>query len=1041
MKGSTVKKLMPGVALAMVGAGLVAVPALTAQAAPQGPDATASLVQKMQAVADGTTVVQKERATGKVGFIRAKADGDLLPGNSQAPAAKADAYLDTYAQAFGAPRAQLVRSAVTKGEHGTVVDYVQTYKGVPVFGGMLRAHVDADGDLTSVNGETVPGLDLSVTPRFDKDAAGQHAVNAVKADPPGTDGKADLKGIKAKTSELMVYRTGLVKGETGDNMLVWRVEVTNEKNVRDIVFVDAMTNKPVNRYSMIHDALDRAVYEADEDRNLTRVWQEGDEFPGDLNEDQQNLVNSAGEAYWFFKNSFDRDSYDGNGARMNTINNDPAIECPNANWNGITTNYCNGVTSDDVVAHEWGHAYTEYTHGLIYQWQAGALNEAYSDIWGETIDLINGREDEGEGNLTVKRPVGLCSTNSPALPLLSINAPSDIARDCLTGGASFGQQLDAEGLTGDVVIPTDAVEDGGTATDGCSPYEQDVTGKIVMVDRGLCAFTDKAVMATQEGAAGLIIGNRDDSPIGMSGDDTTLVPTVSIGLTDREAIRTAVDAGKTVNVTMKDAGGERYDSYRWLVGEKSPAFGGAIRDMWNPNCYGDPGKVSDAEYKCSTDDNGGVHGNSGVANHGYALLVDGGTFNGVTVKGIGLDKAAHIYFTAMNEYQTPVSDFVDHANSLEASCAQLTGKRLTKLSTAEATKTALNAKIDASDCEQVAAMARAIELRKEPTQCEFQPLLPDEAGAPCGKGFDSRTVWSEDFEDGLDGWTQDAEIPEGSQTFEWESEAQAPSHDSMTAFAPDPASYGDCVPFSGDYSSAASLISPEIVMPAEGEHPLLSFDHYVATELGYDGGLVRAKINDGDFEDVPADAFVVNGYNDTMEPAPNNTSPLAGQEGFTGTDGGQLHGSWNTSRIDLEALGAEAGDTVQFSFVMGRDGCNGFDGWYVDDVELTVCDVAPVTEPVASTTKATAKPKKIASKKKSAKVTVTVKAGELTPTGKVTITLKGKVVAKGTLTDGKAVLTVKGKKLKKGKNKLVATYAGNDEVKSSSAKFTIKRKK
>ena len=56
---------------------------------------------------------------------------------------------------------------------------------------------------------------------------------------------------------------------------------------------------------------------------------------------------------------------------MNTVNNDPTIACPNANWNGTTTNYCNGVTSDDTVAHEWGHAYTEHTSDLIYQFQSG----------------------------------------------------------------------------------------------------------------------------------------------------------------------------------------------------------------------------------------------------------------------------------------------------------------------------------------------------------------------------------------------------------------------------------------------------------------------------------------------------------------------------------------------------------------------------------------------------------------------------------------------------------------------------------------------
>ena len=54
--------------------------------------------------------------------------------------------------------------------------------------------------------------------------------------------------------------------------------------------------------------------------------------------------------------------------------------------------------------------------------------------------------------------------------------------------------------------------------------------------------------------------------------------------------------------------------------------------MWNPNCDGDPGKVSDGQYWCSTDDEGGVHTNCGVPNHAYALVVDGGSFNGHAVR-------------------------------------------------------------------------------------------------------------------------------------------------------------------------------------------------------------------------------------------------------------------------------------------------------------------------------------------------------------------------------------------------------------------------
>ncbi len=105
------------------------------------------------------------------------------------------------------------------------------------------------------------------------------------------------------------------------------------------------------------------------------------------------------------------------------------------------------------------------------------------------------------------------------------------------------------------------------------------------------------------------------------------------------------------------------------------AFGGAIRDMWNPTCYGDPGKVTDAEYNCDPNlsDSGGVHSNSGVPNHAYALLVDGGSFNGQTVVGIGIDKAANIWWRAQTAYLTPSSDFTAAADAFEASCADLVG--------------------------------------------------------------------------------------------------------------------------------------------------------------------------------------------------------------------------------------------------------------------------------------------------------------------------------------------------------------------------------
>jgi Zn-dependent metalloprotease len=933
-----VKYLKQGVCLALLGAGLAAVPGI--QAAAAGATGGGSMVEQMRDTAQGSVALSTSSATGKVGFIRAGKGGDLMPGkaaqSSAQAAAKATSYLDDYASAFGARPDELVQGKTMSTPYGWTVTYTQAYHGVPVFGSMLKANIDRDGDLTSVNGYAAPGLSLSTTPRFSASQAASRAVAFVKANP--AEGVKSVSGLKATGNQLVVYRMGAVKGEAGTAVLAHQVEVSNGTNVRDAVFVDATTGKVFNRYSMTDTALERHLYETD---LSNEVWHEGEPTTG-LNEDQVNLVDTAGDSYWFYNNTWGRDSYDGAGAPMKTVNNDPTIQCPNANWNGVTTNYCDGVTSDDVVAHEWGHAYTEYTSGLIYQWQSGALNESYSDVWGETIDLINARDDDGEGDIDAARTVGQCSTHSPPTPVLTVNSPVDIAGECLTGGYLGPNPMPT--VQGDVIAPTDEDEDGSdvvyTTTDGCSPYDgsPDASGKVVLVDRGGCTFVQKANVAKDAGADALIIGNRDEAPVGFSDGDTTLPPTVSIGLSDRQKIRDAITDGDTVNVTIEDGSGTREDSYRWLIGEKSPAFGGAIRDMWVPTCYGDPGKVSDAEYKCSTDDQGGVHSNSGVPNHAYALLVDGGTYNGVDVTGIGLDKAAQIWWRAQTAYLTPTSDFGDMANALDSSCLSLVGEDIQELSVTPDSPGADAEKITTGDCLSVSSAVLATELRKDPTaQCDFQPLLAQDTPAACGAGS-AKTVWKETFNSGLGDWKQSEEVVyKKGHGVKWKG-GVAPDHGSLTAYAPDPQG-GNCGSAVGNLSSSNSLISPKITMPKKGaKNGRLTFNHYVATELGYDGGNVKISVNGGAFKLVKPGAFEFNSYNASLASADEgNSNPLASQPGFTGTDGGKTTGTWGQSQINLSKLNIGKKDTFKIRFDFGRDGCGGNDGWYVDDVTVQVC--------------------------------------------------------------------------------------------------------
>ena len=1038
------KLLGQSLCLVLLGAGLTAVPGLTAATAvDEGPSAgDKTLVQQMRDNAQGSVSIAPELATKSAGFVRTGRNGDLLPGNDAAPAAKADAFLDRYAPVFGAKADQLVRESVRKDAYGgSTVTYTQEYQGIPVFGAMLKAHLDKSGDLTSVNGVAVPNINISTAPRLSQSQAADRAVKFVRAEPPGTDGeKADTTGIRATSTDLVVYRKGLVRGLPGASELVYQVEVGNGANIREIVFVAAQSGKILNRYSMIHNALDRKVYEVSH-TPAALVWEEGDDFPGTppLTVDQQNIVQGSGESYQFFFNSFGQDSYDDAGATMETVNNDPRISCPNANWNGVTTNYCNGVTSDDVVAHEWGHAYTEFSHNLIYQWQPGALNESYSDIWGETVDLINGRMDGDEGDITTPRPADLCSSHSPALPVLDINSPASIAKICRAGAADFGPPVSEQGTTGDVVLGRSA--DGSTT--GCTPITSNVTGKVALVDRGTCPFAAKVKAAQDAGATAAVVANNVDTVAGMAGEDASItIPSVMVSLSDGDRIKSRL-AADTVNVTMRDASGDvKTDSFRWLIGEDSDAFGGAIRDMWTPTCHGDPGRVSDAQYHCSTDDGGGVHSNSGVPNHGYALLVDGGTYNGVTVPAIGLTKAAHIYYQAMTAYQTPTTDFVDHANSLDSACADLTGSTVNGLSTAGSPEQTTpppaplpDAQITAADCAAVATMAQAVELRTEPVQCNFKPLLAKNAPAnPCGPGTKEKRIWTERFEDGLAGWalTSDAVYP-GAPTIDWDANSSLPGGRAGTAaFAVDPQA-GSCSQGPDDLSGVSEMTSPRIRIQGNSRQPTrLTFKHYVATETGFDGGNAKISVNGDDFSVIPASAYTYNKPLTIATAAEGNTNPLAGQDGFTGTDGGEVFGSWGESQVNLASVGVLPGDSIRLRFDFGRDGCGGLDGWYVDDIEVSICKAKTRTRIAASPGQTRY------GKARAVTVAVDSLGGLGAPNGTVAVrTASGRQLATGRLSNGRVRVGLPAR-LAVRRHNLVAVYRGSDLHGVSSRAFGLR---
>ncbi|MBS1652048.1 MAG: M4 family metallopeptidase [Bacteroidetes bacterium] len=105
-------------------------------------------------------------------------------------------------------------------------------------------------------------------------------------------------------------------------------------------------------------------------------------------------------------------------------------------------------------------------------------------------------------------------------------------------------------------------------------------------------------------------------------------------------------------------------AWNWKIGENATPSGNGIRNMSNPNLFGQPDTYNGTYYYTGTSDNGGVHTNSGVANFWFYLLTSGGTGtndigNSYNVSGIGITDAAKIAFRAMTVYFIPTTNFAN----------------------------------------------------------------------------------------------------------------------------------------------------------------------------------------------------------------------------------------------------------------------------------------------------------------------------------------------------------------------------------------------
>jgi len=140
--------------------------------------------------------------------------------------------------------------------------------------------------------------------------------------------------------------------------------------------------------------------------------------------------------------------------------------------------------------------------------------------------------------------------SGPSAASLEVTAPANIAGSKSVGLPGFG--LDAYDTTGSVVLGID--DQGADASDACESLTNNVSGKIVLVHRGVCSFVQKAQNVQAAGGIGAIVVNVPSSaqptvPPYMGGTaDNVNIPVLSLALADGQALEAAIPGGVTVTM-------------------------------------------------------------------------------------------------------------------------------------------------------------------------------------------------------------------------------------------------------------------------------------------------------------------------------------------------------------------------------------------------------------------------------------------------------------------------------------------------------------
>ena len=377
-------KWLAGLTVVALIGGLFLVPRLIA-----GPGRNAAAgasresVALLQAQSGGALTVHWDEQTGVPDFLMGPLPYQMSEAERGSPARAAIGVLSRYRDVFGLndPANELAVVRVEEDRIGqTHVRLRQIHNGVPVWAKSLYVHLEG-ATVLGINGHYIPDLNPPSEAKLTEAEARQIALDAESGAIPSVDGAI----------ELTIY-----VADDGTSVLAYQIPIATQKPYSRLAyFIDSQTGAVAHVSPLMDTAKYRLIYDAQLKENLPGklLAQEG-ETPRDAA--GAAAYKNLGTTYDYYSNTFQRDSFDAHGGQIVGVVHHPGLG--NSFWNGELLafgdedNYISNKPDAlvlDIAAHELTHAVTQYTAGLIYEAQSGALNESFSDVFAVMVD----RED------------------------------------------------------------------------------------------------------------------------------------------------------------------------------------------------------------------------------------------------------------------------------------------------------------------------------------------------------------------------------------------------------------------------------------------------------------------------------------------------------------------------------------------------------------------------------------------------------------------------------------------------------------------------